>query len=76
MAKKSLNGWMRLWIGISSLWIGLWVALGITVSMTATNPNFDYTDMTPTLLVTLAPPAVLFGLGHFVAWIRRGFSHD
>jgi len=69
--KRKLNGWMRLWIGISGIWVMLVLLVGISNWLNA--PNDDGSILWVTAVFALLPPALLFGIGHLIAWIRRGF---
>ena len=58
-----LNGWQRLWVVFTFLWVALFAVIGLAVRESV-------------LLMTgfaVGPPVFLYSAGLAVAWIRRGF---
>ena len=61
------NGWQRLWIVLTVIWVGiLCVAL-----FTTSDPVREFKTL---FLTAVLVPMGLYGLGVGVAWIRRGFK--
>ena len=78
MSRKTLNGWTRIWIVIS----GLWVALVFLTNFQNSGPGESFLSSITRwplqmLLFIVVPPLVLYVLGWganwAVRWIVRGF---
>lgn len=67
-----LNGWLRLWLLVSTIYVlivgGGFLALGMTSDMNATQ------ILLAGSIVILGPPVLLYLLGRGVAWVVRGFT--
>lgn len=65
---KKLNGWQRLWVVLSVLWIVAYHigALGFDLVSSVPIPMY--------LAHMFVPPALAYGVGLTVVWIRKGFQ--
>ena len=65
----TLNGWQRVWLMASILWAVVVLALAGT-------PDRGWTMQAALFLVRLwiVPVAAVYGFGHGLAWVRRGFQ--
>ena len=70
--KKKLGGWMRLWTVASALW-SFYILLFMGITWFA-NGDFDASDTSIGVIIWLAPPAFLLGLGLALNWFYRGFT--
>ena len=70
----SLNGWQRLWVVVSALWlIGSGVLIvALTLDDPAWRPEWRYVGSI--LLLWLLPPLLLYALGVAAGWVYRGFA--
>jgi hypothetical protein len=72
----NLNGWLRLWIVISSIW-AIGVALYSTISWLDDSLNY-LRNKSEHILITAAliavPPILILILGKSIAWIIKGFK--
>ena len=59
----TLNGWQRLWVVFTGLWLGVYGVAGIDVGV----PSYVH------LAMAVVPPVLLYVAGLTVVWIRRGF---
>lgn len=66
---KSLNGWQRIGIVVSVLWV--LSILYISFSLYDSKPDMN---LLAVAALDLAPIAILWGAGYAIAWIRRGFG--
>jgi hypothetical protein len=62
-----LNGWQRLWVVVSVVWILYLVVAGVA-------DGIDSEQVLPVLMALFLVPAFLYAIGAAVAWIRRGFT--
>ena len=60
----TLNGWQRLWVVFTGLWLGVYGVASMDVGV-----PFYYVY----LAMAVVPPVLLYAAGLGVAWIRRGF---
>lgn len=74
-----LNGWRRLWIVGTGLYL-LWV-VGYAIRVWPTGsvygpPSTQYYigSAIGIALVAVTPPSLAYGLGSVAAWVRRGFD--
>jgi hypothetical protein len=65
-----LNGWYRLWIVLTGIWLILWTALGVLVLVVGQIDRDMWIGSTITIVCV---PLAVLGLGHAVSWILRGF---
>ena len=63
------RGFLRAWVGISGLWIGFCLVLGLFDP-----PKSD--QLVSAAAVILGPPALLVLLGRAALWILQGFRRD
>jgi len=61
---KKLNGWQRLWILASVIWLVVVVFLAVAWDMEGPNA----------LLFWIVPPFVVYLLWRSVGWVWRGFK--
>lgn len=67
-----INGWQRLWLLASILWAVAILALaGILQGDGQTGPSANRALFVVRLWIV--PVAAIYGFGHGVAWVRRGF---
>ena len=76
------NGWQRLWVVLSGLWmllVGSAGAFGVWSAIREWRPNLEY-SLGPYiafwLTALIVPPAALYGLGAAIAWVSKGFRRD
>jgi hypothetical protein len=69
----SLNGWQRIFVVVSVLWV-LAVVWQFSAALAPSgNPPVRVAGL---LAFCLVPPATVYGLGLVAAWVGRGFREE
>ena len=66
-----LNGWQRMWVIVSGVWVVLWVAFGLAILLSGDEEGLLV--LLASLATAVVPPVLLYAAGLGVAWIRSGF---
>lgn len=64
-----LNGWQRLWVVLSAIWLCVWAPIGYAVWYPMPWSMFGWWA-----LLNLGPPMATYALGLAIAWVIRGFK--
>ena len=65
-----LNGWQRLWVLSSALWVAF-IALQLSRGTVTVTEVLTYGAAW-----SLLPPAALYAIGLLAAWVVRGFTNQ
>jgi hypothetical protein len=75
----TFNGWHRLWVVVSGVWVLLVVAYGVLDIRAAYNTEprpitvgVSLGALAVFLAALIVPPVALYGLGWAVAWLSKG----
>ena len=69
MNLRNLNGWQRLWVVVSLVWLALLAFLALVVIESGRTPRLELLA-----LAWFVPSVGLYLLGLGVGWVWRGFK--
>ena len=68
-----LNGWQRLWLVVSILWLVATMSLTGVLRFDGSTHVHSVSALLLALRISIVPIAALYCLGLGLAWVRRGF---
>lgn len=70
--KKRLNGWQRIWVTASGLWLAIIATFLLAIALTG--DDLSHVQWGALFLLWLVPTVGAYAIGLAVRWIRQGFS--
>lgn len=64
------NGWMRLWMAVSVVWVGFWAVVVIGAIWEG---YYSLIELIQVALLAVAIPIALMIAGRVIRWVIRGF---
>jgi len=64
------NGWMRLWMAVSVVWVGFWT---VVVVGAIWEGYYSLIELIQVALLAVAIPIALMIAGRVIRWVIRGF---